>query len=39
VAGDSQKEHDENVRKFLDIVKKYGLTLNKEKTVGPTTAG
>ena len=38
VAGESQEEHDENVKKFLDIVEKYSLTLNKEKTAGPTTS-
>ena len=38
VAGESQEEHDENVKKFLDIEEKYSLTLNKEKTAGPTTS-
>ena len=33
VCGDSQEEHDYNVDRFLSTVKKYGLTLNEDKTI------
>ena len=33
VCGDSQEEHDYNVDRFLSTVKKYGLTLNVDKTI------
>ena len=33
VAGSSQSEHDENVRRFMEVVKKRDLTLNESKSV------
>ncbi len=33
VAGNTQVEHDINVQRFLASIAKYGLTLNKDKTV------
>lgn len=32
VCGHSQEEHDKNLKKFMEIISKYGLTLNKEKS-------
>lgn len=36
VAGKTQEEHDDNVKKFLAVVKKKNLTLNESKTVSST---
>ena len=36
--GINQKDHDENVARFRDAVKKHNLTLNESKTVSFTTA-
>ena len=33
VAGETKEKHDENVRKFLDVVKQKNLTLNENKTI------
>ena len=33
VCGHSQEQHDENLKRFMDAVEKYRLTLNKEKCV------
>ncbi len=33
VAGSTQDEHDENVKKFLEVVRKWKLTLNESKSV------
>ena len=33
VCGHSQEQHDENLKRFMDAVDKYKLTLNKEKCV------
>ncbi|KMQ83221.1 enzymatic poly [Lasius niger] len=31
IGGKNQKEHDRNLKKFLDTAEKYNLTLNKDK--------
>ena len=36
VAGRTLEEHDENVRKFLEVAKNRNLTLNHDKTVSST---
>ena len=36
VCGHSQEEHDENLKRFMDAVEKYRLTLNKDKCVFST---
>lgn len=33
IGGMDQKEHDENLKKFLDVAKKYQLTFNEDKCV------
>ena len=33
VAGDDQFQHDQNVRRFMEVVKKHRFTLNEEKTI------
>ena len=33
VCGLSKKDHDQNVQRFLDVTKNYGITLNSEKSV------
>ena len=33
IAGKTQAEHDENVKKFLEVADRRKLTLNKTKTV------
>ena len=37
VGGKTQVEHDENVKKFLDVCKENNISLNEEKTVYSTT--
>ena len=38
VAGHTQAEHDANMQRFINAVKKYKLTLNDQKTVSSTTS-
>ena len=33
VCGVDKKDHDQNVQRFLDVTKNYGITLNSEKSV------
>ena len=33
VGGSTQAEHDANVQAFYDMIEKYGLTLNHEKSI------
>ena len=37
VAGRTKEEHDENVKKFLEVAERRNLTLNHKKTVSSTT--
>ena len=37
VCGNDQEEHDRNVRRFVEAVQKYQLTLNEEKTISSVT--
>ena len=36
IAGRTEDEHDQNVKSFLDVVKKMNLTLNNSKTISKT---
>ena len=38
VAGKTQSEHDQNLKRFFEIAKKYNLTFNESKTVLNTTS-
>ena len=33
ICGHTKKEHDENLKKFLEIAKKYGITFNEDKSI------
>lgn len=33
VCGQDQKQHDDNLRRFLEVAEKYNLTLNKDKCI------
>ncbi|MCP4297154.1 MAG: RNA-directed DNA polymerase, partial [Proteobacteria bacterium] len=37
VGGLTQEEHDQNVQRFMDLVTRYNLTLNQEKTISSVT--
>ena len=37
VRGKTQEEHDKNLQRFLDVVEKYNLTLNKSKCIFSST--
>ena len=37
VGGKTQVEHDKNLQKFLDVLEKYNLTLNKSKCIFSAT--
>ena len=38
VAGDTQEEHDANVKEFHRVINQYGFTLNNDKTVSSVTS-
>ena len=38
VCGKDQKEHDDNLKKFLTVAKKFNLTLNEEKCIYSTNS-
>lgn len=38
VCGKTQAEHDENLKRFLQVAKKYNLTINEEKSSFSTTS-
>ena len=37
IAGRTKEEHDRNVKRFLEVVKRRQITLNHQKTVSSTT--